>query len=139
MEPRTDKFTFFKSYFQAIEHLNDEKDKFEFLIAVLRYAFFGEEPSFSDKLAGMFELLKPNIDKSISNIKRGKQNGSKGGAPLGNQNAKKETTQGLNENKLDKDKDREKDMEYGQAYSIGASGKETTTGEPNINFDKIYS
>ena len=86
---RVDKFTFFISYLQAVECLDNDNDKLAFLLALLKYAFYGELPEFSDKLAGMFELLKPNVDKTVKNIRQGAANGAKGGAPAGNKNAKK--------------------------------------------------
>nr|MCR4669180.1 DUF6291 domain-containing protein [Clostridia bacterium] len=115
MEYRTEKFTFFVSYYQALNHLSDPKERLAFVDALLEYAFCGVIPEFNDgKLAAMFDLLKPNVDKTIRNIKNGLVNGRKGGAPEGNQNAKKrddKTTIVLNSNKTDKDM--EKDMEDG--------------------------
>ena len=86
-----------------------------------------------------------DLDKSIKNIKQGEINGSKGGAPPGNQNAKKKTTQGLNENKTDKDREKDKDMENEQDKGNGERGNTISDGreEPptggNINFEKILA
>ena len=145
MECRVDKFTFFVSYFDAYECLENDSEKLAFIDALLKYAFLGVLPDFEDKLAGMFSLLKPNVDKSIKNIKQGEINGSKGGAPPGNQNAKKKTTQGLNENKTDKDREKDKDMENEQDKGNGERGNTISDGreEPptgvNINFEKILA
>lgn len=136
-----DKFTFFVSYFYAYERLENDSEKLAFIDALLKYAFLGVLPDFEDKLAGMFSLLKPNVDKTIKNIKQGEINGSKGGAPTGNQNAKKKTTQGLNENKTDKDKDMENEQDKGtgeRSNTISDGREESPTGG-NINFEKILA
>jgi hypothetical protein len=88
----------------------------------------------------MFELAKPNIDKSVKNTLQGTANGRKGGAPIGNQNARKKsaeekTTLGLNGFKVDKDK--EKDMEYGNKNNTASVSSEGTAGGGNIDFAKI--
>ena len=132
-----DKFTFFVSYFDAYECLENDSEKLAFIDALLKYAFLGVLPDFEDKLAGMFSLLKPNVDKTIKNIKQGEINGSKGGAPTGNQNAKKKTTQGLNENKTDKDK--EKDKGNGERSNTISDGREESPTGGNINFEKILA
>lgn len=139
MEYRVEKFTFFVSYFQAYERLTDENERHEFLDALLKYAFYGELPNFEDKLAAMFDLIKPNIDKSIKNVKQGAINGAKGGAPTGNENAKKKTTPGLNENKTDKDKEMEKETENGEGVSTVTYDRERTSSTENIDFKKLYS
>lgn len=138
MEYRANKVTFFVSYFEAMERIESNEEKLAFITSLLRYAFLGEVPDFDDKLAGMFELLKPNIDKSLKNISVGAINGSKGGAPPGNQNARKKTTsQGLNEIKTEMDK--EKDMGYGNEGSTNSCSGEKSSSVGNINFGKIYS
>lgn len=138
MERRVERFPFFYSYYEAYETLTDDADKIRFIDAVMKYAFFGEEIDLPENLAGMFVLTKPNIEKSVKNAQIGKANGKKGGAPIGNQNACKttlvcKTTPGLNENKVDKDKER--DMEHGY-YGKGNSISETAGGQ-NIDYEKI--
>ena len=88
----------------------------------------------------MFELARPNIDQSVKNALQGTVNGRKGGAPIGNQNARKksaedETTPGLNQNKVDKDK--EKDMEYGTQNNTVSIYTEDYAGRGNIDYTKI--
>jgi hypothetical protein len=144
MENRLNRFPFFYSYFIAYDALSKDSDKLQFIDAILKYAFFGEEPNLPEYLAAMFELARPNIDKSVKNVQQGTVNGRKGGAPIGNQNAKKksaakETTPGLNENKVDKDKEKEKDMEYGNQNNVSSICTEDQTGRRNIDFAKIIS
>ena len=114
MENRVNRFPFFYSYYTAYKKLSKESDKVKFIDAVMKYAFFGEEPDLPEYLDSMFDLARPNIDQSVKNAQQGAVNGKKGGAPNGNQNARKKsagnkTTPGLNGNKVDKE--REKDME----------------------------
>ena len=142
MENRVNRFPFFYSYYTAYNALRKESDKVKFIDAMMRYAFFGEEPDLPEYLDSMFELAKPNIDQSVKNAQQGAINGKKGGAPSGNQNARKKsagnkTTPGLNENKVDKDK--EKDMEYGYENNPGSVSTEGKIGRGDIDYNKICS
>ena len=75
-----EKFTFFESYYRAAKSLT-VKERREFFDAILLYAFEGVEPNLDGSAAGMFEIARPNIEKSIqrakSGAKGGKQNASK--------------------------------------------------------------
>ena len=142
MENRVNRFPFFYSYYTAYNKLTRESDKVKFIDAVMKYAFFGEEPDLPEFLDSMFDLARPNIDQSVKNILQGTVNGRKGGAPNGNQNARKKsaedkTTPGLNQNKADKE--REKDMGYGNENNPGSVSAEGKTGREDIDFDKIVT
>ena len=144
MERRVNRFPFFYSYYDAYDRLPTDREKVNFIDAMMRYAFFGEEPELPDYLTSMFELVRPNIDKSVKNILQGAVNGRKGGAPIGNQNARKDTsedktTPGLNGNKADKDKEKEKDMEYGNQNNPISICTEDQTGRRDIDYTKITS
>lgn len=136
------RFPFFYSYYTAYNKLTRESDKVKFIDAVMKYAFFGEEPDLPEFLDSMFDLARPNIDQSVKNILQGTVNGRKGGAPNGNQNARKKsaedkTTPGLNQNKADKE--REKDMEYGSENNTVSICTEDTTGRENIDYTKLVT
>lgn len=137
MEYRVERFTFFPSYYEAGKCIENPNERLSFYESLMEYAFFGTLPEFGDKLAAMFQLSKPNIDESLKRIKQGKINGAKGGAPQGNQNAKKKTTHGLNENNTDMDKEEEK--EDGKGSSTVSDDREKASSGPNINFEKIYA
>jgi hypothetical protein len=142
MECRVNRFPFFLSYYDAYAALSNESDKVKFIDALMKYAFFGEEPDLPENLAPMFILAKPNIEKSVKNALQGARNGKKGGAPNGNQNARKKfaeeiTTPGLNENKADKDKEKEKDMEYGENNNPTSVSTDGQTERPDIDFDSL--
>lgn len=137
MEYRVERFTFFPSYYEAGKCIENPNERLSFYESLMEYAFFGTLPEFGDKLAAMFLLSKPNIDESLKRIKQGKINGAKGGAPAGNQNAKKKTTHGLNENNTDKNK--EEDKEDGKGKCTVSDDREETSSGSNINFEKIYA
>ena len=142
MENRVNRFPFFYSYYTAYNKLTRESDKVKFIDAVMKYAFFGEEPDLPEFLDSMFDLARPNIDQSVKNILQGTVNGRKGGAPNGNQNARKKsaedkTTPGLNGTKADKE--REKDMGYGNENNPDSVSAEGNTGREDIDFDKIVT
>ena len=69
-------FTFFISYWEAIEEL-PEKEQLPVLKAIIKYAFFGEEPKFKGIKQAVFLLVKPTLDKSKQKAANGKQGGSK--------------------------------------------------------------
>ena len=142
MELQVNRFPFFYSYYEAYDELPNDSDKVIFIDAMMKYAFFGEEPDLPKYLVSMFKLVRPNIEKSVKNMRQGAVNGKKGGAPEGNQNARKDTleektTPGLNGNKADKE--REKDKEYGEENNPSSLSTEDQTGIPNIDFDKLAS
>lgn len=111
-----DSFVFYKSFYDAIKQIPEEY-QLELYNAILQYSLEGIEPSDLSNIANaMFTLIKPNIDSSQSRYESSVENGKKGGAPIGNQNARKqpknnlETTQkqpknNLNDNVNDNDND----------------------------------
>ena len=142
MELQVNRFPFFYSYYEAYDELPNDSDKVIFIDAMMKYAFFGEEPDLPKYLVSMFKLVRPNIETSVKNMRQGAVNGKKGGAPNGNQNARKETseektTPGLNGNKADKE--REKDKEYGEENNPSSLSTDDQTGTTNIDFDKLAS
>ena len=79
----TDKFTFFASYYEAIEEL-DDKTRLKVYDMICRYALYGEIIESENPIEkSLFTVIKPVID---AGEKRGR-----GGAPVGNQNARKTT------------------------------------------------
>lgn len=77
-------FTFYNNYYELIKCL-DNNDRLELYDAICKYMFEGTEPSFDGLKNGIWVNLKMPLD----NTKKQALNGSKGGAPKGNQNAKK--------------------------------------------------
>ena len=59
---RRSQFTFYASYFNAIEHLPKTR-RYEALRAVIRYALEGELPEdLSPAASGVFDAIRPNLD-----------------------------------------------------------------------------
>jgi len=79
-----DSFVFFRSFFEAIKRMPPEVQT-EVYPAIVEYALDGKEPKgLSDIAQGVFILVKPNIDASITRYENGKkcaQFGKLGGRP----------------------------------------------------------
>ena len=81
-----DSFIFYRSFYEAIEDFQPEEFK-EAMMALMKYALDGEESEVFGYVKTFYKLVKPQID--ANNGRR--TNGQKGGAPAGNQNAKKQS------------------------------------------------
>lgn len=86
-------FSFYKSYYDALQQL-DEEDQREIVFAIINYIFEDKEPRFKDRdiKKMVWILLLPNLEKSKN---RSNQNA---GAPVGNQNAKKDENEKQSKN-----------------------------------------
>lgn len=81
----TDSFVFYKSFYNAIKEFDNDTIA-EFFKLVCQYALDGEVYETDNKVArALFQMTIPQIE---ANNKR-RENGKKGGAPTGNNNAKK--------------------------------------------------
>lgn len=68
-----------------------QKDRLLLYEAVCEYGINGNMPeNLPENLYGLFILMKPNIDANKKRRKASVENGKKGGAPAGNQNAIKQ-------------------------------------------------
>ena len=73
-----DKMTFFPSYLEAVEELEDIARQGLFVLSIVRYGLRGEEPKFDDESMRVgFKLIKPVIDKYRSEAQRKKQQNGK--------------------------------------------------------------
>ena len=82
-----DSFVFYKSFYVAIKEFDNDTIA-EFFKLVCQYALDGEIIETNNKVAkALFQMTIPQIE---ANRKR-RENGKKGGAPTGNNNAKKTT------------------------------------------------
>lgn len=93
-------FVFYDSILEAMKHLNDAEFR-ECFLRIRNYAIDGlEEESASPNINIIMALVKPNLDSarrrymaSVENGKKGAEFGKLGGAPKGNQNARKKQPQ----------------------------------------------
>lgn len=106
-----DSFVFYKSFFEAIENCPVEQQR-DIYRGIVLYALFGTMPEFEGVAKVVFTLVKPQID---ANNKRF-LNGKKGGAPKGNQNARKQP----------------KTTEKQPTVDL-KNNQETTEKQPNVN------
>ena len=103
-------FVFYDSFLSAMKHLNDAEFR-ECVLKIRDYALDGvDEESSSPMVNVIMELAKPNLDSarrrfmaSVENGKKGAEFGKLGGAPKGNQNARKNNPQSTPKQPLDVD------------------------------------
>lgn len=78
-----DSAIFYKTFYDCIKELS-EGDGYALYDAVFQYAFYGVEPELSGLCAGIFAMIKVQIDannKRYENGKKGAEHGKKGGRP----------------------------------------------------------
>lgn len=93
-------FVFYDSFLSAMKHLNDAEFR-ECVLKIRDYALEGiDEESQSPYVNIILAMAKPNLDSarrrymaSVENGKKGAEYGKLGGAPKGNQNARKKQPQ----------------------------------------------
>lgn len=82
-------FVFYKSFYESIRSLDNET-KLEIFEAICNYSLYENEPEFKSEVSkAIFTLIRVNLDKAEARYRASIENGKKGGAPKGNQNAKK--------------------------------------------------
>lgn len=126
-------FYLYASWWKIISEFSDT-DFCEFMRAVANYAIEKKQPTFKNKsLEFAFRFVKNEIDmqedKAAQYSKTQSNNGKRGGAPIGNSNARKQAKQAetsetsetsLNIDK-DKDKDKDKDEEDKEEFFSSSS------------------
>ena len=69
-------FVFYESFYIAMKGLSLE-ERSEYISSICNYALYEETLELSQKIEGMFQLIKPQLDANI----RKRKNGKKGGRP----------------------------------------------------------
>lgn len=95
-EDKKKSFVMYDSFLEAMKHLNDSEFR-ECVMKIRDYALEGiDEESQSPYVNIILAMAKPNLDSarrrymaSVENGKKGAEYGKLGGAPKGNQNARK--------------------------------------------------
>ena len=95
-EDKKKAFVMYDSFLEAMKHLNDAEFR-ECVLRIRDYALEGvDEESSSPMVSVIMAMAKPNLDSakrrymaSVENGKKGAEYGKLGGAPKGNQNARK--------------------------------------------------
>ena len=68
-------FTFFRSYYDAMQNIDDPKVKADVFMAICAYALDGEVIPLQGIAAALFSLVKPNLDVSAKKAKAGSVGG----------------------------------------------------------------
>ena len=140
MTSKNDKksFVFYDSFLTARKHLNDAEFR-ECVLKFRDYALDGvDEESSSPMVNVIMAMAKPNLDSarrrymaSVENGKKGAEYGKLGGAPKGNQNARKNNPQSTPKQPLDVDANEDGDVNEDENDDIdvyvaadGTSGKQ---------------
>ena len=63
-------FTFYRSFFKAIESLPKSK-QLEVYRAVVRFGLDGEDSELAGVSAAIFEIIRPILEKNLKNFKNG--------------------------------------------------------------------
>ncbi len=130
-------FTFYLSFEKGIQQLNDA-DQLGVYRAISRYSLFGEDPKLDGFALMAWEFIRPVLERSRQLFENGKNSGEfgrLGGAPKGNQNARKTTPKqppkqplGLNENNPT---DTDIDTDTSTRTDVGSKGDcKGETGKP---------
>lgn len=147
-EKYKDSFLIYTNNKNCIDLLSDEEAG-KLFKSLFFYVSTGKEPTFKDKATKMsFMYIKQQIDinaeKYCERIERQRQNGLKGGAPIGNKNALKKqpkTTQTtLNDNDIDIDNDivNEYDNVIEYDNNISNSNSKVLQLKNFFNFKNVY-
>ena len=136
-------FVFYDSFLSAMKHLNDAEFR-ECVLKIRDYALDGvDEESSSPMVNVIMELAKPNLDSarrrymaSVENGKKGAEFGKLGGAPKGNQNARKNNPQSTPKQPLDVDvnDDVEEDVNENEEVNV-----EVDDPSGSIEFQSSFS
>lgn len=106
-----DGFTFFRSYYEAAKAL-DNDDANNLIRAALSYAFDNTDPVFDKPyMKALWSTMRPTIDSGIMKRINGRKGGLIGGAPIGNDNAKKNKPKSK-QNQTNKNKNKEEEEEF---------------------------
>jgi len=144
-------FLFMRSYYDAINDFDmSNEQKGYFISAIMEYVFDGVEPQFDKGLyKGCWTLIKPTLDNSINRYNLAVENGKKGGAPKGNNNAKKTTEEQPKINlktteeqpkinlKKEKDMDKEKDKEKYKEIELQYRNKKEIEINNNTSNERV--
>jgi len=104
-------FTFYKSYWDAIEEL-PAKQQLPILKSIIRYALFGEEPdSLSSVCRAVFLLVKPTLDASRKKSESGKRGGKSDKANGKQTESKPEANDKQSASEKEKEKENENEIE----------------------------
>ena len=135
-------FVFYDSFLSAMKHLNDAEFR-ECVLKIRDYALEGvDEESSSPMVNVIMALAKPNLDSarrrymaSVENGKKGAEFGKLGGAPKGNQNARKNNPQSTPKQPLDVDVNDDVEVDV----NVNVKGDDGDAPSGSIGFQSSFS
>ena len=129
-------FVFYETYLNSIEELEDEKLKLEVFRLISHYGIKGEIINDVSKISkSIFKAHQYNIDKSLERRKIAIENGLKGGAPIGNYNAKKNKTTENNQNQANNKQSKEQNN-----LNVNANVNANSNANIDVNLNEdVYS
>lgn len=111
-------FTFYGSFYMAIQGMKRKSDQADLYNAICQYALYGEEPALSPSLQGIFELIRPNLDASRRKAENGKRGGNQASKAKANgkqtrskPKASRKQTASEKENEIENEIEVEKEIE----------------------------
>ena len=139
-------FVFYDSFLSAMKHLNDAEFR-ECVLRIRDYALEGvDEESISPMVNVIMAMAKPNLDSarrrymaSVENGKKGAEFGKLGGAPKGNQNARKNNPQSTPKQPLDVDANDDVEVDENVNEEVNVKGDDGDTPSGSIGFQSSFS
>ena len=138
-------FVFYDSFLSAMKHLGDAEFR-ECVLKIRDYALEGvDEESSSPMVNVIMAMAKPNLDSakrrymaSVENGKKGAEYGKLGGAPKGNQNARKNNPQSTPKRPLDVDVNEDVEEDVNKEVNVnGDDDGDNPSG--SIGFQSSFS
>lgn len=124
-------FVFYASYHEAIQCL-PEDIQLEAYKSICEYAITGIEPEGCNPIVrAIFKMAKPTVKSSLAR----RENGKLGGAPKGNQNARK-TTKVEEENNLKNNQNNHRLISKQPNVNVNVNVNEDVNVDENVNSEK---
>ena len=138
-------FVFYDSFLSAMKHLSDAEFR-ECVLKIRDYALEGvDEESSSPMVNVIMAMAKPNLDSakrrymaSVENGKKGAEYGKLGGAPKGNQNARKNNPQSTPKRPLDVDVNEDVEEDVNKEVNVNG-GDDGDNPSGSIGFQSSFS
>jgi hypothetical protein len=88
---KKESFVFYRSFYESLTKIPDKEQKLLLFEAITEYALNQKLIDLHGYSEVMFPLIKPQLDATSKRYQKCVENGKKGGAPKGNQNARKQS------------------------------------------------
>ena len=133
---------FYKSFYEAIK-LIPKENQVEVYTAIFEKYFYNKDVELNGPSKAILTLIVPNIDSANARYFANVENGKKGGAPKGNQNARKTTQNNrkTTQNNLNEDEDED----VNDNVDVNEDGKEdvkvdsvSVPSDLIISFDDVF-